>query len=94
MYSSKNKQTVITLLRLLLCLGMLLLQVPLVVHAAPANRSLDASNNASNQAANALMACPAAPADLPDTIERTHFCVYYNDSDTSDTQATFIADQT
>ncbi len=42
----------------------------------------------------APLACPAAPASLPDVIERATFCVYYNDANTTDAQATTVADHT
>jgi hypothetical protein len=46
---------------------------------------------------NAPEACPAAPSSLPDVIERTNFCVYYDNDSThanfiTDTQATQAAD--
>jgi hypothetical protein len=39
-------------------------------------------------------ACPASPSGLPDVIERATFCVYYDDADTTDDQATAVADHT
>ncbi|HMN29056.1 MAG TPA: VWA domain-containing protein, partial [Caldilineaceae bacterium] len=39
-------------------------------------------------------ACPASPSGLPDRIERPTFCVYYDDNDTTDAQATTVADTT
>lgn len=37
-------------------------------------------------------ACPGAPGTLPDVIERDTFCVYFNDSDTTNGEATTVAD--
>ena len=39
-------------------------------------------------------ACPAAPAGLPDVIERPNFCVYYNAANTPVADATSVADHT
>ena len=39
-------------------------------------------------------ACPASPSGLPDVIERATFCVYYNDANTSNANATTVADRT
>ncbi len=39
-------------------------------------------------------ACPSSPSGLPDVIERATFCVYYDDSDTTDAEATAVADHT
>lgn len=36
-------------------------------------------------------ACPPAPFGLPSMIERTNFCVYYNNANTSAVQATIVA---
>ncbi|MBX3012702.1 MAG: VWA domain-containing protein [Caldilineaceae bacterium] len=65
-----------------LCAALLVSLLPTNLLAAP------------RQAENAPLACPAAPASLPDVIERATFCVYYNDADTTDAQATTIADHT
>ncbi len=40
----------------------------------------------------APLACPAAPAGLPNTVERTNFCIYYNSASTTLAQATTAAD--
>ncbi|CAN5843149.1 hypothetical protein BH10CHL1_BH10CHL1_01780 [soil metagenome] len=45
-------------------------------------------------AAQAPNACPASPASLPNVIERTDFCVYFNTANTTNAQATTIADHT
>jgi hypothetical protein len=43
---------------------------------------------------NAPNACPASPSGLPDVIERTNFCVYYDDGNVTDGQADDVADFT
>lgn len=70
------------LLPALLCIALLATSLPIDLLAAPLREG------------NAPLACPAAPAGLPDVIERATFCVYYNDADTTDAQATTIADHT
>ena len=71
------------LAQLALCATLLASFLPSNAFAAPAQ-----------VAVSAPLACPGAPGSLPDVIERTNFCVYYNDADTTDAQATTIADHT
>ncbi len=53
-----------------------------------------AQQEVAQQEDRAPHACPSNPTGLPDTIERTDFCVFYDDSDTTDAQATQVADLT
>lgn len=69
-------------LRLAICLALLLPQAPALVQAAPAS------------APPAQAACPTGPSSFPDMVDRTEFCVRYDDTDTTAAQATTVADLT
>ena len=71
---------------LLLAAMILSIVPPRFVHAATPASGQQTSANAPN-------ACPVAPATLPNVIERTDFCVYFDNS-TTNAQATTVADQT
>jgi hypothetical protein len=60
--------------------------MPLAVSAAPA---LVPEPAPLRQAA-----CPAGPSGLPDMVDRTNFCVRYNQANTTAAQATIVADLT
>ncbi len=64
------------------------------VGAIPQDQMMAQTASLIKAVANAPTACPSNPSGLPDMIERPNFCVFYDDSDTTDTQATFVADQT
>ena len=78
------------IVRTLACVGLL----AVVQAALAAEPQAGVSHESATDANRAPFACPANPAGLPDTIERANFCVFYDDNDTTDTQATFVADQT
>ncbi|MCX6045412.1 MAG: VWA domain-containing protein [Chloroflexi bacterium] len=71
------------LAHVLLCLTLLLGFLPVRLYAAPTAAMPQAPN-----------ACPASPASLPSVIERTDFCVYFNTANTTNAQATTVADHT
>lgn len=92
------------LMRILICIGLI---IPPAMGAQPASVAQAAAPQAQSlgpasgpvpiiqaAAVNAPNACPATPAGYADVIERPNHCVFYNDDETTDAQATFVADQT
>lgn len=63
---------------------------PLVLEAGVAGDIVPRASASTGVAAP--LACPPAPAGLPDSIERIEFCVYYDSADTTLAQATTLAD--
>lgn len=70
----------------LCCFALLASLLPQPLSAAPAV--------AEQYAPLAQADCPAGPSGLPDVVDRDKFCVRYNDSNTSNTQAVQVADLT
>ncbi|MFN8446503.1 MAG: VWA domain-containing protein [Caldilineaceae bacterium] len=73
------------LLHLIICMAMLL---PLTTNTASAAPTA-APQAAQPQETNA---CPASPSGLPNSIERTDFCVFYDQGQVTQAQATTVAD--
>lgn len=86
----------ITLRFVVVCIGLLLLvQVP-TSQARSFNfeKTTNTTRFIHQSQPDTPNACPPAPGTLPDVIERTEFCVYYNDANTTLAQATLVADHT
>ena len=101
----KRRSGIVFIARLVLCLSMILPHIPLTAHAAVEPTTIlsttllstpqKATIEATASTAPALqVACPAGPSGLPDFIDRAEFCVRYNDANTTDAQATTVADLT
>ncbi|MFK7800760.1 MAG: choice-of-anchor X domain-containing protein [Anaerolineae bacterium] len=89
LFSGKN------LVRIAACVGLFaVVQAALAAEPASIVNEEAVYQEVMSEAQRAPLACPANPAGLPDTIERPNFCVFYDDGDTTDVQATFVADQT
>lgn len=90
MTHSPPGRTLVHLVRFLLLLSLVIPQMPMVVLAAPAVAPPVAPPAAPlNQ-----VACPAGPSGLPQMVDRTNFCVRYNQANTTLAQATQVADLT
>ncbi len=94
MSRSSPGQKIVHLIRTLLLLSLVIPQMPMAAMAAPAAIPPVAPAIAPSTRPVAQVACPAGSSGLPDMIDRTDFCVRYDDSDTTDAQATQVADFT
>ena len=90
MNHSPPRRVGVYLLRLFLLISLVIPQAPMAVLAAPAAAPAAAPVLAPLQQA----ACPAGPSALPQMVDRTNFCVRYNQANTTLAQATTVADLT
>ena len=79
MTHSPPGRSVVHFVRFLLLLSLILPQMPLVALAAP--------DAAPPPAPLAQAACPAGPSSFPNLVDRTNFCVRYNQANTTLAQA-------
>lgn len=86
MTHSPPGRRVVQFIRCLLLLSLLIPQMPPVALAAP--------DAAPPPAPLAQAACPAGPSSFPNLVDRTNFCVRYNQANTTLAQATTVADLT
>ncbi len=92
MVNAPPGRKLVHLIRLLILCSLLIPQLPTAVFAAPAAAPVSALPSALAMAPDA--ACPAGPSSLPDLVDRTDFCVRYDDANTTLAQATQVADIT
>lgn len=77
---------VVHLIRILLLISLIIPTMPMVAYAAPPTVTQPAPLQQA--------ACPAGPSGLPNLVDRTNFCVRYNQTNTTLAQATTVADLT
>ncbi|MEZ4865757.1 MAG: VWA domain-containing protein [Caldilineaceae bacterium] len=94
MIHSPPRRRVVHLLRFLLLLSLIIPQAPLTALAAPSSAPPVAPSITVQPAPLTQAACPAGPSGLPNLVDRTNFCVRYNQANTTLAQATQVADLT